>query len=988
MSERRRARKIPQPSYPPGPINAVLRGSGAIAQALQKAIALGTRSIYLDGDNAGVVNTGFNVAVNLYRNTSKSGLGKQEMAKALQAYLNKIEEITNNLLILPVKANPDKKTAELKNLFVALDVTKTSKDKTETSPCGHILNLCPDKHVVILAKEGQGKTVILLNLANALSQALRTKRGHEQYSALRKNLGESSYKDLPIPVYLPLNTYADAVSQQTIWGANLKTFLDHHLAQLSLTLLPNFFSVLLESGQPVALLLDGMDEIIDSALRGRIAEQIKNLSFGEHNVQFIVSSRESAYTGHSVLGNSFDIVRIDPFDEDKRERQIRKIYRSIKKDDKTAEYAVNQTLFEIVQLEQRHAKESRRLIDSPLMTTLAVGVREYKHGALPDHRITFLLDAIEALLNGDYVAEAAERASLQNAVGGWEKHLHMLSVVARAIFDTNDFSLNKDRLTKILTNEKIEPNAIGALINYAETRGSPLRKQSDGLYWFMHGALRDALAAQHIAQNSKSAREMALAVAGMDAIANEHGQNVAYLLAGYLHENHLHLSLGSTIFADFIKELLIRADDIALPPATRLGCIQVALDAMRDHASQNSVLYARLVKTAALIYDDMPMMDMAPLDTRLTLGKILTTYGDPRKHVMTSDAMRFCLVPPGPFLMGSEPADSGAYDDEKCGEQEWLEQGFDIPYAYWIGQHPVTNAQFGEFINDNGYTNPKWWGQAIHAGVWKNGLLVKRYIGVSTKAHTPEEKEAEYKAGHGREVEISEAAASEIIAELSKAPNHPVAFITWYEAMAYCEWLTARWRARGWLDNHHNIRLPNEPEWEKAARGGIMLPEQPCLLEIQHLGAESKLTVSPPLTQTNEYPRRAYPWGNEISLSRMNILASGPRGITPAGCFTNGRSPYGCLDMAGNVFEWTRSLWGPVWLSDDDHVYHSQLDFRYPYRLEDGRETTSADKDTGRILRGGAWNHDHFFARCAVRSWVRPDAHFNYAGFRILVAPV
>lgn len=106
------------------------------------------------------------------------------------------------------------------------------------------------------------------------------------------------------------------MSQQTIWGANLKTFLDHHLAQLSLTLLPNFFSVLLESGQPVALLLDGMDEIIDSALRGRIAEQIKNLSFGEHNVQFIVSSRESAYTGHSVLGNSFDIVRIDPFDED------------------------------------------------------------------------------------------------------------------------------------------------------------------------------------------------------------------------------------------------------------------------------------------------------------------------------------------------------------------------------------------------------------------------------------------------------------------------------------------------------------------------------------------------------------------------------------------------------------------------------------------------------------------------------------------------
>jgi formylglycine-generating enzyme required for sulfatase activity len=89
-------------------------------------------------------------------------------------------------------------------------------------------------------------------------------------------------------------------------------------------------------------------------------------------------------------------------------------------------------------------------------------------------------------------------------------------------------------------------------------------------------------------------------------------------------------------------------------------------------------------------------------------------------------------------------------------------------------------------------------------------------------------------------------------------PDHPVTSVTWYEAVAY-----AAWRGK---------RLPTAIEWEKAARG------------------------------TDGY---LFPWGNEFAPTRCNSLESGIGGTTPVFKYENGRSPYGCFDMAGNVFEWT-----------------------------------------------------------------------------------
>lgn len=94
--------------------------------------------------------------------------------------------------------------------------------------------------------------------------------------------------------------------------------------------------------------------------------------------------------------------------------------------------------------------------------------------------------------------------------------------------------------------------------------------------------------------------------------------------------------------------------------------------------------------------------------------------------------------------------------------------------------------------------------------------------------------------------------------------DHPVVLVTWEEASAYCKW-------RGEMAGAQR-RLPTESEYEKAARGDSGI---------------------------------AYPWGNAFEADKLNSAVKGPGDTTPVGQYTNGASPYGLLDMAGNVFQWT-----------------------------------------------------------------------------------
>jgi formylglycine-generating enzyme required for sulfatase activity len=173
--------------------------------------------------------------------------------------------------------------------------------------------------------------------------------------------------------------------------------------------------------------------------------------------------------------------------------------------------------------------------------------------------------------------------------------------------------------------------------------------------------------------------------------------------------------------------------------------------------------------------------------------------------------------------------------------------------------------------------------------------------------------------------------------------DHPVVDVSWEDANAFCEWLNNQnadcrlqiadyARSQSAIYNLHSaFRLPTEAEWEHAARGT---------------------------------DGRAFPWGNAWDDRRANTRDDGPGGTTPVGSYPAGASPYGGLDLAGTVWEWT-----------------SSLEALYPYDPSDGREEPLAPGR--RILRGGCYANPHGFARCACRFRLLPSVRNTFLGFRL-----
>ena len=205
-------------------------------------------------------------------------------------------------------------------------------------------------------------------------------------------------------------------------------------------------------------------------------------------------------------------------------------------------------------------------------------------------------------------------------------------------------------------------------------------------------------------------------------------------------------------------------------------------------------------------------------------------------------------------------------------------------------------------------------------------------------------------------------------------PNHPVVGIIWYEALAFTRWLTDRWLKNGAISRNWRVCLPSEAEWEKGARGGVKIPKSPVLscsssIVVKNLSEEEL---------DNLDKQRGYPWGNKINKNRVNYNESGVDATNAVGVFPTGKSPYGCEEMSGNVWEWTRSLWGKDILKSE---------FCYPYRPEDGREALYADKNMLRVLRGGSFASLHRGVRCSCRGGGNPSGRADFIGFRVVLSP-
>lgn len=157
-------------------------------------------------------------------------------------------------------------------------------------------------------------------------------------------------------------------------------------------------------------------------------------------------------------------------------------------------------------------------------------------------------------------------------------------------------------------------------------------------------------------------------------------------------------------------------------------------------------------------------------------------------------------------------------------------------------------------------------------------------------------------------------------------PNQPVVGVSWYEATAYATWLAA--------EAGLSVRLPTEAEWEKAARGT---------------------------------DGRKYPWGDESPNDQLLNYNSTVGKTVDVGSYPDGASPYGALDMAGNVWEWTATQWVANYVDYANVVYNEK------------------EGDAVRTLRGGAWDFLAVVVRSADRDWYLPTSRGNFVGFRLVV---
>lgn len=221
---------------------------------------------------------------------------------------------------------------------------------------------------------------------------------------------------------------------------------------------------------------------------------------------------------------------------------------------------------------------------------------------------------------------------------------------------------------------------------------------------------------------------------------------------------------------------------------------------------------------------------------------------------------KMARIPEGWFLMGSE----AGQDNERPVHRVWID-------AFELAVCQVTNAEYGLFLATTQHPPPLHWG------------------------HTD-----------------------------FSHPEQPVVGTSWFDAVAYCEWLS---RATG-----RRHRLPTEAEWERAARGG----------------AEQK----------------SHPWGDEPPDSLPNYAARWKTGPEPVGHAE--KNAYGICDIGANVHEWCSD-----WF---DANYYAASPERNPRGPANGARRAS---------RGGSWRHYTKVSRCAARSSIPPEFQYADYGFRL-----
>jgi formylglycine-generating enzyme required for sulfatase activity len=745
--------------------------------------------------------------------------------------------------------------------------------------------------LVVLGAPGSGKSTFVRYLALCLA-------GGSMDDWTRKagvaSLDNWTYGPLT-PVYVELrrlvtSRHFPAGVETPATADHLWAYIQHEVLGDALAGYAEDLRYDLEHGH-AALILDGLDEV--PYPKGKLKQRQKQLISMAQSLKtrydssrIIVASRPYAYEGWTLPG--FQAVKITEFQERHRVALASRLYQTAGLDEDAASqkaWALNKQLGRI----------DRELKDRPLFVTLMATI--YLRGdseGLPTRRGALYRESIRLLLDR-WTQSKPDAPSLQSLLGSASPE-DLYARLAQLAYEVHKqygeqpgepeipAMLLESHLMKLGRAAGADPVRLYAYLS--ENAGvlvSPGQDSEKDVFHFAHRTFQEYLAAEHLAglcQKERSYRTLREHMQTKPQLWREPARLVGDILADNEQPDDLWALIDDTLDALPAPAVVVTPDD------PRWWAVWLCSAIVLDHNLRSDGLPRRHKASRDALCDWLARLvetaGALPPPERAECGRALSALGDPRPGVgLLPDGLpdiAWCDIPAGRILYG-----------EKNDPRE-------IAHNFKIAKYPVTFIQFQAFVDSGEYEHESWWRD--FPPEYRPQPMAKQYFPFD---------------------------------------NHPRDRVSWYQAVAFTRWLTARLQRAGRLAEGLQIRLPTEEEWEYAARG---------------------------------IDGREYPWGNSYRVGHANIdekeQETGPYSLnqtTAVGLYPQGSSPFGVLDMSGNVWEWCLNDW------------------RNP-EIVDGYAN-----EERKVLRGSSFLADHHFD-ALYRYFELPKNSYSFFGLRLGVFPI
>jgi len=858
--------------------------------------------------------------------------GKPAEEKALQAYL---KWVCRGCGYLPLRgvdiwaSDPTTRQCpfELANVYISLNtkeraaIDKKKKkiewhgigEERDTRPLGALEAAINNPRLVLKGDPGSGKSTFLSHLALCLA----SHRLEPEVGWLNRLPGWPKENSDVIPITVTLRDFSRWLAKEKK-KAETRLLWDFIIERLKVEIMEAAEAPLakaLEGGKAL-LLFDGLDEVPSADKRTLVRDCVAAFTGHYDKCRVILTCRTLSYQEPGWQLPNVPAFELAPFDERKIDEFVDAWYAELSRLHATRPEdagGLAKRLREAVR-----GPDLWRLAPNPLLITVMALVHTHR-GRLPEARALLYEETVEILLwrwdqlrvvgqdeqprlRQLLLAAGRREVDLERVLWELAFHAHRRGGTydKEALADIDELDLVK-ALSRLSPKE--DWNWAREVVQQMKERAGLLLEREPSVFTFPHRTFQEYLAGAYLSAQANFAQQAKMLV--------EEGafwREVILLAVGRLVFVSKDMDKPLALVGELCPEQAAD-DDLAWGRTWLAGdaLLEMGLNRVRDSALGRDLAERVRRQLASLVSQGR----LNPVE-RAAAGRTLANVIDPRPGIGVDlltglPDILWCEVPAGLFLMGSDKKkDPGATDNEIP------QQKLTLP-SFYVSRYLVTNLQFGVFVKTGGYDDPSYWteeGRAWH----KKGGSDRRILGSPFDL-----------------------------------PNHPVVGITWYEALAFCRWLTKKLQAAGlkfrvWRKGQIEIlelnakvlevRLPAEAEWEKAARG---------------------------------IDGRIYPWGSELDPNKANYYETKVGSTSAVGCFPEGVSPYGALDMSGNVWEWCQTKWRE----------------NYKDLVDEGLEGTSP-----RVVRGGAWYGDPGALRCALRGRSGPDVRGGSLGFRVVFSPV